>query len=137
MEHISSVHKRKYTRPCTICYRKFSSRTNLKRHSKIIHEHQCNGCDKKFINDFHLMKHFSKFHSPQDDEQKNPLQCKSCGRNFSSQCNLKRHSAIKHEHQCNSCDKSFIFENSDYSRQICHVVMLFNLFNSKVQCAQK
>ena len=64
-----SVHEKKKPFQCDICGTKFSQKSRLDSHLKIIHEgkktFKCDICDANFAWDTQLSRHISKIHANQ------------------------------------------------------------------------
>lgn len=89
---------------CGICKKKVNSKSILKRHKMIVHEKKrpwlCDLCPKSYGEKSNLMRHISKAHLGEDQiiiekldeaEVDEIFECKSCGRNLSTQWGLRMH----------------------------------------------
>ena len=79
---------------CEVCNKKFSQKSNLKRHEKTHRETQtepeetgciCHVCGKAYSRKDHLKKHFKKSHKNES------FKCSTSSKQFSRKCALRRH----------------------------------------------
>ena len=72
------------------------TRRGLKDHIRLRHEEQveleCQKCEKKFGNEFHLRAHYQQSHRTQN----NSFVCDSCGKSFKLKQSLKMHCLSEH-----------------------------------------
>lgn len=89
---------------CGICYRTFTSRSNLERHSRLHTGHKpyiCTKCGKAFSRKDHLTNHSAK----------HAFKCSKCLKRFVEKENLRQHYVRDHQTQmtdvCLHCNKGF------------------------------
>ena len=102
-----SLEKRKAPFFCSICESEFSSKFNLKQHSRIhsgVKPYKCKLCDKSFTQSISLKTHV-RIHTGET-----PFPCKTCSKQFSNHSNLVKHNKTHTKEkpfQCEICSKSF------------------------------
>jgi len=89
---------------CNVCYRTFTSRSNLERHSRLHTGHKpyiCTKCGKAFSRKDHLTNHSAK----------HAFKCSKCLKRFVEKENLRQHYIRDHQTQmtdiCVHCNKGF------------------------------
>ncbi|XP_072933816.1 uncharacterized protein [Epargyreus clarus] len=98
---------------CTICHKKYSSRTLLAEHMNFHNgakPYTCEVCNKSFASKYTHQSHL-KTHL----DRPRPFKCKQCGKSFFTQQNLtqheKTHSGIK-DFICTVCGKAFASQHN-------------------------
>lgn len=98
---------------CQVCSKTFKSNRNLYDHLRRVHSkikrHQCNYCDKKFVDKYMLKVHL-RYHTGL-----RPYQCKLCDKSFIRSDGLKEHMATHGEraaYYCGECGKKFACRRS-------------------------
>ena len=128
---------------CKECSRKFSTRFNLQRHMKSIHEEEsseesdkdsddesdfvCEECNRDFATQSSLRRHMKSFHeesseatdaSSEATDDESDFVCEECNRDFATQSSLRRHLKSFHEESSEATDASS--EASDASNEESH-----------------
>ena len=126
---------------CKECSRKFSTRFNLQRHMKSIHEEEsseesdkgsddesdfvCEECNRDFATQSSLRRHMKSFHEEESSEESDKgsddefdFVCEECNRDFATQSSLRRHMKSFHEESSEATDASS--EASDTSNEESH-----------------
>ena len=94
---------------CEQCGKCLSTKSDLKRHVKIVHEKRkeftCDICEKSFGHRPHLQRHIKSVH-----EGKKDVKCQKCRKNFRDIPTKNRHfkevhEGIKRAIRCKKCDK--------------------------------
>ena len=98
-KHILAVHRNYHNSKkdyrCDSCDKTFSTKANLMKHIKVIHQSaqfNCHLCSKVFIYKHLLIKHISAVHYNIRD-----YKCESCDTGFKNRSNLQRHISTVHE----------------------------------------
>ena len=74
--------------PCCVCSSWFTTKTDLRRHIKVVHfglRFQCPKCEKRFTRKSHLERHITAVHLGLG------FQCPWCEKRFTRKNNLRRH----------------------------------------------
>lgn len=111
-KHVSHVQ-------CTLCEEKFSSRTDLRRHKRIVHQmrNSCPKCTEIFPTKQELFKH-------RDEAHPIVLECQKCEEKFSSREALIEHRKEAHpqkQHMCVFCERLFAKESTLKAHQALHL----------------
>ncbi|GAB0492712.1 hypothetical protein MMPV_003981 [Pyropia vietnamensis] len=93
---------------CTVCAKVLSSRTNMLRHVRVVHERsqvlRCDRCPSAFLYACQLKLHIATVH-----QKRRPFPCGVCGRGFGTRGHAKEHLQLVHEKRrpfgCGKCDK--------------------------------
>lgn len=93
---------------CTVCAKVLSSRTNMLRHVRVVHERsqvlRCSRCPSAFLYACQLKLHTATVH-----HKRRPFPCAVCGRGFGTRGHAKEHLQLVHEKRrpfgCGQCDK--------------------------------
>uniref|UniRef100_A0A2M4BLQ3 Putative c2h2-type zn-finger protein n=1 Tax=Anopheles marajoara TaxID=58244 RepID=A0A2M4BLQ3_9DIPT len=139
--HQTNEHPGENCNKCTICFKTFKLRSNLRQHLRIHtgeRPFQCEICNKTFVQGSALTVH-RELHKDQRDYEcktcqkafkskfafkkhekvhtgQRPFKCEVCAKTFTQSCNLKAHQKLhsgKHAYECVVCSKTFRF-NSHY-----------------------
>ena len=99
--------------PCSMCEKKFSTKSHLERHMKGhlgIKDSQCVECGKQFSSDRSLKQHIENEHN-EKPETKEIFICPECGKEFKYINNMKTHMKIHAKGhakvQCQECGKYY------------------------------
>lgn len=93
---------------CTVCPKVLSSRTNMLRHVRVVHERsqvlRCDRCPSAFLYACQLKLHTATVH-----QKRRPFPCPVCGRGFGTRGHAKEHLQLVHQKRrpfgCGRCDK--------------------------------
>ena len=96
----------KNTNSCTLCSKKFASRSLLKSHIEFVHcmEISCSFCPQKFTLTQTLRRHIKSKHGKSENS------CRLCSKKFTQKGNLEMHIKSVHDQikfQCNLCPQKF------------------------------
>jgi DNA-directed RNA polymerase subunit RPC12/RpoP len=100
---VEEVHEGKKYR-CETCGKKYSAKSNLRRHVEAVHEgkkYKCKKCGKEYTNPSDLIRHVEAVH------ERKKYKCKKCGKEYTLKMHLKRHVEAVHEgkkYKCNKCN---------------------------------
>jgi hypothetical protein len=104
---------------CSICRKKFVSRTSLKNHTNTVHRQErfrcdATGCAKSFGRKDYLQKHLAKVHRKEIDWQEE-IECSICQERFPDRSSMLKHSSQDHGTRvwpCEICPKIFSKKSS-------------------------
>jgi len=101
---------------CKICWKSFSSMTNLNVHSQLHimkqgKPYQCSYCQKRFVNHIGMQRHM-RIHTGEK-----PYKCNQCGRRFAQKGHLTRHLVYRENEidkplKCDYCCRRFSSQRS-------------------------
>ena len=104
------VHKKLNVCHCPIC-NQLSSKKNLRRHIRNVHEREnfkCDLCNRCYFKEQMLKRHKAIAHN-----KKTNFKCEICNFNFTQKDNLDTHVKSVHEkireHVCEVCNRAFLF----------------------------
>ena len=111
--------KKKSALICSICRKKFVSRTSLKNHTNTVHRQErfrcdATGCAKSFGRKDYLQKHLAKVHRKEIDWQEE-IECSICQERFPDRSSMLKHSSQDHGTRvwpCEICPKIFSKKSS-------------------------
>lgn len=111
-QHDVNVHANKKPLTCKICQNVFSSKSDLKDHSKVHNQEKpfvCQTCGKDFKLGKDLKRHF-RIHTGEK-----PFACNHCDKRFSSSSNLSEHRTLhtgQLNYECQKCKNRFRLWNT-------------------------